>query len=268
MKKHFKKILTNNFSLFIRNNLNIKPLGYTYLKKNVISVSDFFYWNTSDGYNTKVNITNLASQVLPDIKQNCSVVFFFFNSFGKIIYQKEITLEYFESYSFEVAKYCNDDFGSVAIFQSFKNFDELQKHGSYVTEKGYIGYNYNDGPWNYVHGNNSSLSYTIDKNIHPLLSSTLFKTNTYIPQVRLDDCKKSSLIFNNPLNINLRSSIVLYSYDWKLLKKFEVNTKPKNTVVIDLGSFDKSYVKIKSNMLLFRPMIMKKYKTYFDIFHG
>ena len=42
----------------------------------------------------------------------------------------------------------------------------------------------------------------------------------------------------------------------------------QNTVIFELGNFDKSYVKIKSNMLLFRPMIMKKYKTYFDIFHG
>ena len=124
MKKIFKNIFQNNLSLFIRNNLNIKPLGYTYTKKNIISVSDFFYWNTSKGYNTKINITNLASQVLPDIQQKSHVIFIFFNSLGKIIYQKEINLEYFESYSFEVAKYCNDDFGSVAIFQSFKNFDE------------------------------------------------------------------------------------------------------------------------------------------------
>ena len=268
MKKIIKNLLTNKLSLFLRNNLNIKPLGYTYLKKNVISVSDFFYWNTREGYNTKINITNLASQVLPDIQQNCNVIFIFFNSLGKIIFQKEIILEYFDSFSFDVSEYCKNDFGSVAIFQSFKNFEELEKHGSYVTEKGYVGYNHNNGPWNYVHGNNSSLSYTINKNIHPLLSSTLFKTNSYVPQVRLDDCRECSLIFNNPLNISLRSSIILFDYNWKLLKKIDVNTKPKNTVIFKLGNFDKSYVKIKSNMLLFRPMIFKQYQTYFDIFHG
>ena len=268
MKNIFKNLLTNNLSLFLRNNLNIRPLGYTYIKKNVTSVSDFFFWNTSKGYNTKINITNLASQVLPEIQQKCLVVFIFFNSSGKIIYTKEITLEYFESYSFEVAKYCKNNFGSLAIFQSFENFDDLKKHGSYITEKGYIGYNYKDGPWNYVHGNNSSLSYTVNKNIYPLLSSTLFKTNSYIPQVRLDDCKKCYLIFNNPLDIALRSSIILYSNDWKLLEKFDIKTEPKNTVIFELANFNKSYVKIKSNMLLFRPMIMKKYKTYFDIFHG
>ena len=268
MKKLIKKFLPNNLTLFIRNNLNIKPLGYTYLKKNVVSVSDFFYWNTKDGFNTKINITNLASQVLPNIKQKCDVIFYFFDSFGKIIFQKEITLGYFESSSFEVSEYCKDNFGSLAIFQNFKNFEELKKYGSYVTEKGYIGYNFNNGPWNYVHGNNSSLSFTSDKNIYPLLSSTLLKTNSYIPQVRLDDCKNSSIIFNNPLDILLRSSIILYNRDWYKLKTIKVNTKPKNTKIIDLGDFDKSYVKIKSNMLLFRPMIFKQYQTYFDIFHG
>ena len=166
----------------------------------------------------------------------------------------------------EVSEYCKDNFGSLAIFQNFKNFEELKKYGSYVTEKGYIGYNFNNGPWNYVHGNNSSLSFTSDKNIYPLLSSTLLKTNSYIPQVRLDDCKNSSIIFNNPLDILLRSSIILYNRDWYKLKTIKVNTKPKNTKIIDLGDFDKSYVKIKSNMLLFRPMIFKQYQTYFDIY--
>ena len=69
MKKIIKKFLPNNLALFVRNNLNIKPLGYSYLKKNVVSVSDFFYWNTKDGYNTKINITNLASQALTNIKK-------------------------------------------------------------------------------------------------------------------------------------------------------------------------------------------------------
>ena len=268
MKNLIKYFLSNNLSLFIRNNFNIKPLGYSYLEKNVISVSDFFYWNTNDGFNTKINITNLASQVLPDIQQDCGVLFIFYDSNGKIIFKKEIFLEYFESYSFEVSKYCKDNFGSVAIFQSFKNFEDLKKHGSYVTEKGYIGYNFKDGPWNFVHGNNSSLSFTTDKIIYPLLSSTIFKTNNYIPQVRLDDCKKSSLIFNNPLDIKLRLSINLYNQSFKILKTIKINANPKNTMIVDLGNFDKSYVKIKSNMLLFRPMIFKQYQTYFDIFHG
>ena len=86
----FKSLIANNLSLFLRNNLNIKPLGYRYIKKNVISVSDFFYWNTSEGYNTKVNITNLASQVLPEIQQKCLVVFIFFDSHGKIIFKKKL----------------------------------------------------------------------------------------------------------------------------------------------------------------------------------
>jgi len=43
MKTYLKKFLSNNFTLFFRNNLNIRPLGYSYMKKNVLSVSDFFF---------------------------------------------------------------------------------------------------------------------------------------------------------------------------------------------------------------------------------
>lgn len=268
MKNLIKDFVSEDILLFLRNNLNIRPLGYSYLKKNIISISDFFFWNTKNKFDTKINITNLASQVLPKIKQDCNVIFIFFDSNGKVIFNDEINLKYFQSYSFSVSKYCPNNFGSVAIFHRFKNFKELKEHGSFVTEKGYVGYNYDNGPWSYVHGNNSSLSYSIDKKIFPLLSSTILKINSYIPQVRFDDCTDSSLVFNNPLDIDLRTTVDIYDKNWLKLHSIQELTKPKNTKILHLGDMKKSYVKIKSNMILFRPMILKKYETYFDIFHG
>ncbi len=268
MIDQIKNLLSNNFFLFFRNNFNYKPLGYLYLKKNIISVSDFFYWNTKNKFDTKIKITNLASQVLPDIKQNCEVIFIFYDYSGKIILSKEITLEYFQSFSFLVSEYLQNNYGSLAIFQKFKNIEELKNKGSFVTEKGYVGYNHDNGPWNYVHGNNSSLIYSIDKKVNPLLASTVFTNNSYIPQVRLDDCKDISLIFNNPLNQVLKTKIELYDYNWNNINNIYETTNPKNTRIIYLGNTNNSYVKIKSNMILFRPIIFKKYQTYFDIFHG
>ena len=112
------------------------------------------------------------------------------------------------------------------------------------------------------------LSLTSDGCIDPILSTTLFKNNSYIPQVRLEDCKNISLVFNNPLNINLRTTIDLFDSNWSQLHSIKNITRPKNTKILNLGDIKKSYVKIKSNMLLFRPMILKQYETYFDIFHG
>ena len=268
MNSNLKNILSNNLTLFFRNNLNIRPLGYCYMKKNVLSVSDFFFWITKNNFDTKINVTNLASQVLPNINQKCKVIFVFFDHLGNEIKRKEKILDYFESFSFVVSDYFENGFGSLAIFQNFKNFDELKKQGSFVTEKGYIGYNYRDGPWNYVHGNNSTLSLTTNGSIHPILATTLLKNNAYIPQVRLEDCADTSLVFNNPLDITLRTTIDLFDSNWNKLHSIKESTRPKNTKILNLGAFEKSYVKIKSNMLLFRPMILKQYVTYFDIFHG
>lgn len=259
---------SNKFSLFFRNNLNIRPNGYNYIKSELISISDFFFWNTSNGYDTKINITNLASQVLPNINQSCDVDFFFYDAKGKLILTEQINLEYFQSYNFQISKKIPNKYGSLAIFHKFKNNAELREHGSYVTEKGYLGYNYNGGPWNYVHGNNSSLAITNKNTILPLLSSTLIQNNSYIPQVRFDDCNYSSLIFNNPLNKNLKTTIELFDKNWIKVDTIKIITESMNTNIISLGEQKKSYVKIKSNMLLFRPIIFKKYETYFDIFHG
>ena len=84
------------------------------------------------------------------------------------------------------------------------------KTGFFCYRKRHIGYNYRDGPWNYVHGNNSTLSLTTNGSIHPILATTLLKNNAYIPQVRLEDCADTSLVFNNPLDITLRTTIDLF----------------------------------------------------------
>ena len=42
MNSNLKNFFSNNLTLFFRNNLNIRQLGYCYMKKNVLSVSDFF----------------------------------------------------------------------------------------------------------------------------------------------------------------------------------------------------------------------------------
>ena len=268
MVNPIKDLLKNNLSLFIRNNLNIKPSGYRYFKNDLISVSDFFYWNTQNKNNTKINITNLASQVLPNIDQDCEVQFIFYDFNGKIIYDFKKNLTYFESYSFLVSELCPNNFGSMLIFHKFNNFDELADHGSYVSEKGYVGYNYDNGPWNFVHGNNSSLSLSSSGCVIPLLSKSLFKNNSYVPQVKFNDCDSASLIFNNALDCNLNTSIELFDKNWMLIDKIDKVTKPKNTEIIKLGNKSKCFVKIRSNILLFRPLIFKNYDTYFDIFHG
>jgi len=263
-----RDILKNNLALFIRNNLNIKPSGYRYFKEDLISVSDFFYWNTLEKNNTKINITNLASQVLPNIDQDCQVQFIFYDSNGNIIYEFKKNLAYFKSYSFLVSDFCPNNFGSMLIFHNFNNTDELVNHGSYVSEKGYVGYNYDNGPWNFVHGNNSCLSIASNGSIIPLLSKSLFKNNSYIPQVKFDDCVNSSLIFNNSLDSDLKTTIQLYDNNWNKLKTINTLTSSKNTEIISLGNSNHTFVKIISNILLFRPLVLKQYKTYFDIFHG
>ena len=125
MNSNLKNFFSNNLTLFFRNNLNIRPLGYCYMKKNVLSVSDFFFWITKNNFDTKINVTNLASQVLPNINQKCNVIFVFFDHLGNEIKRKEKILDYF-GISFVVSDYFENSFGSMAIFHNFKNFDELK----------------------------------------------------------------------------------------------------------------------------------------------
>ena len=65
------------------------------MKKNVLSVSDFFL-DYKNNFDTKINVTNLASQVLPNINQKCNVIFVFFDHLGNEIKRKEKILDYFD----------------------------------------------------------------------------------------------------------------------------------------------------------------------------
>ena len=67
------KLVSNNFSRYLRNIFNVKPTISYKPKYDSSPISDFFFWEETNKMHTKFFLTNLASQVLPDIKQTDSV---------------------------------------------------------------------------------------------------------------------------------------------------------------------------------------------------
>lgn len=263
-----KSLFSSTFFLNIRNNLNFRISGYYSNIKNIVSVSDFFYWDTRADFDTKLNITNIASQVLPEINQNCDVILIFYFSNGKEALIKHYTLKQFESVHINVSSLIKENYGSLAIFHQFESRNELINLGSYVTEKGYVGYKFKNNLWSYVHGNNSALALTINQEVKPLLAKTILSKNIYFPQVSFLDVERSSIIFNNPTDSKLKTIFFLLDKNLKIIKKIDISTDPFCTQIINLFNENFAFIKIKSNIVLFRPIIKKYYKNYFDIFHG
>ncbi len=252
----------------IRNKLLLRPSIYLKPKSKDLSVSDFFFWNSKNNFRTKIYITNLASQILPDIKQDDFIKIIIYESNGIQIDEIDMKLKAFETreFFFDDKKYLNK-YGSFFIFHKFKNMGDLIRNGCHIAERGYTGYKKDDGVWNFVHGNHYSASLLSNGKIQSLLSTSLFKSN-YRMQVSFVDSYKSELILNNPSDKNSYFDFLYFDTDMKQIDKESLKLKGKNTKIYKLSKKKFKYLEIESNIIFCRPLVLKHYNTYFDIFHA
>ncbi len=263
-----KEIKSSRKVNFLRNFFLVKPSIYMNPKSNESSVSDFFFWNCKNLFQTKFYITNLASQILPNISQRDNVKILIFDKSGHMIDEEHLSLEPFETkeFIFQKDQYQNK-YGSFFIFHKFRNLGDLIINGCHVAERGYTGYKVKDGVWNFVHGNHYSASLTSNDQIESLVSRSLFKTS-YKMQVSFDDSSRQELVINNPDTRLAKIDFLYYDSEIKYLGKESIKLNSLSTAVHELSKFEFKYIEIKSDIIFCRPLIIKYYDTYFDIFHA
>ncbi len=259
-KSHFVNILRNKF--LIRPSLYLKP------KNNDLAVSDFFFWRCKDSFQTKFYITNLASQILPEIPQNDEISIFIYNNYGVKIDHIEINLNPFQTieFIFDIKKF-QDMYGSFFIFHKFKNLGDLLVNNCHVAERGYTGYKKGDGVWNFVHGNHYSASLLPNNKIQSLVSTSLLKSN-YKMQVSFSDSIRNELVINNPGDKKISYEILYFNENMKYIDKDVFSLKGLNTSIHELSKKKFQYIEIKSNIIFCRPLVIKYYDHYFDVFHA
>lgn len=268
IKKSYQLLKSNALVNILRNYLLIKPSIYLKPKSEDVSVSDFFFWRCDDDFETKFFITNLASQILPDIKQIDKIKIMIFKSNGNLLETQDFTLQPFETreFFFNDKKYKNN-YGSFFVFHQFEKLDDLINNGCHIAERGYTGYKKKTGVWNFVHGNHYSASLLSNGEIQSLISTSFFKSN-YRMQLSFKDSNKQQLIINNPDQKNFNYDLIYLDENNNFLKKDALEVKPKETKLYDLDHENMSFIEIKSNFIFCRPLVLKHYDNYFDIFHA
>ena len=258
-----KKIISNNHTRRIRNFFSILPTPYYHPKKKFLKVSDFFFWINEKNFKTKFQLVNLSSNINPENAVIEKVSIWIYNSEGIKIKQKDFIINPFELKEVELDD--GEGYGSFFVFHDFYSKD-LKDKKSFAVDRGYVGYKRNNGVWSYMHGNHNACAINSKQNIQCLIAKS-FKYNSYCPQVRFDDCSNFSVILNNPLKNKLNFSISLYDGN-KLVNNHNYNIKPFGTKKVDLNIINITSLNLNSKILLCRPIILKEYTSYFDIFHG
>lgn len=266
MLKFLKYYLSKNIFRNIRNSLLIKPTFSLKPIQSETTISDYFYWKEDKNFSTKFMLTNLSSQSYPEANEIDYVHIFIFNHYGKKIKLKVIELKPFETYELFFNSFNIKGHGSFFVFHKFNKLNEITMNNTYMAERGYVGYKSENGVWNFMHGNQYAAYLNNSNQIKSILASSIFNF-TYLPQVSFLDCIQASIIFNNPSNKIIKYNIISYDKNDLIIDKSVHIIKEYETLHIDIIA-NTAYINCVSKLLLTRPIIIKQYKTYFDIFHG
>ncbi len=267
MNKFISFLLSNNFSRNIRNHINFKPSIIYKPSNSKAPVSDFFYWENSDIFETKFILTNLATHALPNLKMHDEVIIYIYDMNGIIVNKITEHLDFNQTKEIFFSDLDIYGFGSFLVFHNFENYDEFNKRSSHIADRGYTGYRRNKGIWNYMHGNNYACSFENDNKIKSLMATTIFK-NSYEPQVSFNDTSNFSIILNNPTGRMQNLKIKSFDYESIIKNTKTVNIDSFNTRKIDFNNETIETIRIESNFIFCRPVIIKEYESYFDIFHS
>ena len=262
-----QKISRNKLISSVRNILNFKPT-LSYLPDNKkASVSDLFYWECRKNFDTKFILTNVASHVIPNIIQNDNVNFIVFNNIGKIILEKNYKLKPYETIEIIFSDLNLNGYGSFLIFHNFNNLGKLLDQGCHIAERGYVGYKYENSIWNFVHGNYDACYLLSNLKIESIITKSFFN-QTYMPQVTFNDTDNFKIIIINPSKSITKVCVNYYDFSKRIIDSKSKYIRSFNTEIFSMKNKIIDFIEIKSKFLMCRPIIYKKYKTYFDIFHG
>jgi hypothetical protein len=262
----FKKILKNNYLRIFRNFFLIKPTFSNYPKNAYSTISDYFYWREEKEFSTKFMLTNLSSQIFPDKNEQDIIKIKIYSNNGFFIKEINIILDPFETKEVEFKSLDIKGFGSFFVFHYFTSLNFIIKSQSFLAERGYVGYKANLGVWNFMHGNKFASYMDKRKNIKSIEATTL-RYISYLPQVSFQDCKNSSIILNNPSNKKINYKLSFLDETHQIIEEKFMTIPNFGTVVSKIVN-QTAYLKLQSKLMLSRPIILKNYNTYFDIFHG
>ncbi len=263
--KYLYPLLSHNSIRYIRNLFNYRPTISYKPKTPDSTISDFFFWQADENLDTKFFLTNLASQILPEKKQNDLCDLFIYNQLGSLVKEIQINLNFFETKEIKFSDLNLKGFGSFFAFHKFENKIEILNNQTFVAERGYISYSDNGEFWKFVHGNNyAAYKNTRTNKIESLLTNN-FKKYKYTPQLSFKDCRSFEVILNNPLNKNFSFQIETMNNE---KKTYQYKLPAKGTKKIQFNNTNYEYITIISNFIMLRPIIIKNYINSFDILHG
>lgn len=235
--------------------------------------SDLFPWRRDGSWQTKIDIMNLPSLMLPQSPPDDDVLLIAFDNDGRELVRETLRIAPFSTQTVLLNDMVpgNQDRGSFACFHKpTHGQDDIAAFGGYIVERQYIGLRHADDPlWSFVHGNYHGLFQYPGGRITSQVSRPSHR-HFYRPQLRFDDSDRTELIYANNAPYDLDLRLTLRDDNGQPSGTFAVAIPPNGMRIIDIDNRDRRHVTVEgdANTLFLRPLILKHYPSHFNVLHS
>jgi hypothetical protein len=255
------------FTLFLRKSLTKVPSD-----KSAV-ISDLFPIKNDSDWKTAFELLNVSGLIIGDNVQrkNYSVDFNFFSATGKLLGVRKVELKNVGRQTINLSDYLGNELKEAKTFAVFHpNLgDDFDMSGSYLAERGYGGYEYNNlGVKGYVHGNLDAVA--LSKGCVEPLGNTGLISRLYTVQHCLTGPSKYEFVFTNPTGRKVKiTPIISYSPNkWSKGESFQIASLGTYTHLVTVDESERAYVRFKSRLYMGRPVVFRIANDSMDVFHG
>jgi hypothetical protein len=237
-------------------------------QKNSV-ISDLFIWRQNQNWKTNFELINLKNFFDKNNIENEKIKIEIRDKKGKTLSNYQFIVESVKKKTINFSEILKnlkieDEFGTFSVYH--ESMDILNEFNSFITERGYTSYQYNDlDTFSLVHGNLDAISYLNNKK-KLLGKQTLFYKDFNIQYV-FENQNCYDLFFVNPTNKFLKVYLIIIKSDQEYIKEFKI--LPAGTELFSLEKkHNVSRIIVKSKYLMSRPLIFEYNENFVNSFHG
>ena len=237
-------------------------------------ISDLFFWFSGEKIHTCFELLNLAA--LFGVSADDSVTISYFDSEGRVIFTKDISLEGVPRLRLNVTELLNryvasDISGTYGVFAIFHKVSPriVVQCRSYISERGYASY-YREGVdlMSYVHGNYDAIGLE-GQNIYPL-GGVGYLTRSYNLQYKFVPTIEYWIGITNPSPKKIKFKMILLSIaTHQEIARFNIVLNALGSTVLKLCDQNEEFrLSLRSKLVMARPIVFVRDQESLDVFHG
>jgi hypothetical protein len=255
------------YAIFVRKGLTRKPA------KTESVISDLFLIRATELWRTYFEILNIPGLLNGhfSVGNTQKLHFIFFDSEGTEIGRKLISAPRNAKQSLALDQ---DFFQAIDRASTFSVFHtdfkiNLDLSGSYLTERGYTGFQRNDVPIKgYVHGNLDAIAFS-DGSTEMLGNSGIFRRSYQIQHPFTGPSHYEVFLVNSSdKKLRIRVEFREASKRWRSYESFTLHPRGSRQIEISIGPDEIKFIRIVSKLYLGRPVVFRNTNDSFDVFHG